>query len=341
MSKPAQQEMPERILHKQRLRNICSWTLYRVCDVGLSWKAVIFLCTIGVVVFIFIGRIGSFATGLLLFTLRRYFRIRRHDVLCNTKEMFSHHFLAVNPGFNEMKWNDVASKMNTDLYAQSCWRARNFFSTGDECHSSFREYVLKPSLTPVSAVSRDAIERYKQEVSQLYERLLQEEFPSNPKFLPGSESYARFKLLISNKSFLKSILSGLFLLVWSLMIDISVLTIWICYRKVIGISNAYELHLKGKYKNLGITQRVKFLATIMHFAPRYDLEKWDHIASHMNWYLHTEAIWTGADENFVDGKECLNFYESEFIFLASKSDSSNFPDLKEIVSETNKVCAPF
>lgn len=345
MEKPVSQDMSTFVVRKSLLRNILSRTLNGVSDSCFFWKANTQLYVKEITIFMFIGILGFFVICLLLFLFRRYCRIRKHDVFSNTKEMFSHRFLEVNPAFNSNKWNDMALKMNTDLYAQGYWRSQRFFSTGQDCHNSFREYVLRPSLAPVSTVStvcHEAVERYKQDISELYECLLAEEFPSNPKFLPGNDRYGRFKILISDSGVIKSLLPELFWLAMTFAFhSTSFLKIWRSYCLIKKLSNACKLHLEKKYKVVGITQRVKFLATIMHFAPGYDLEKWDRIASHMNWYLLTQGVWTGAHEKFVDGKECLDFYQTEFIYIASNSDNSRYPDLKEIVSETNKVCAPF
>lgn len=50
------------------------------------------------------------------------------------------------------------------------------------------------------------------------------------------------------------------------------LKFWRSHGPIKKFSHAYKLHLEKKYKVLCITRRVRFLATIMHFAPRYDVK---------------------------------------------------------------------
>ncbi|CAR27508.1 ZYRO0C18590p [Zygosaccharomyces rouxii] len=341
MEKHLDQKEPKPIPLEYSFRRILRSIVHNVCDFDLSWQVIISLCVIEVVVFTYIGYIGAVVIGLLFFLLRHQFRIRKDKVLSNTKEMFSRNVLAVNPGLDTKKWHEVASKMNNEFYEQDYWRSRHFFCDGDECHNSFREHILRPSVISAPDVSLEAVKRYSQATNEVYKKFLQDEFPSNPKSLPGNERYGRFMRLISDRGFLKNVRSPLGFAVLELANDsYSMITIWLLYYNFKDIFGAYESHIKEKYKAVDITQRVKFLATVMHFAPGDDLEKWDRIASHMNWYLRVEGIWTHAHEKFADGKECLDFYESQFMLLPLKSEDTSYSDLKDIVRETNKVCAP-
>lgn len=341
MEKHVDKEQAKTMPLKVTFKNILRWTIHELCDFDLSWNVVVPWCVLEGVVFTYTSYIHALLLGLLLFYLRYQLRIRKNDVLSDTKEMFSRDVLAVNPGLDTAKWNEVAAKMNNELYEQHYWRSRQFFFDEDECHRSFREYILKPSSTPLSDASSEAVKLYNEATNELYKNFLQDVFPSNTKSLPGNERYGRTMWLISNKSFLKHALPELGILASSLASGkLSPTGIFLCYICAIRIHNAYKSHLEGKYKSLGITQRVRFLAAVMHFAPGDDPKKWDHIAAHMNWYLRIKGTWTDSHENFFNGKECLDFYESQFMLLPLKPDNFGYPDLKEIVNETNKVCAP-
>lgn len=97
--------------------------------------------------------------------------------------------------------------------------------------------------------------------------------------------------------------------------------------------------IQGKqFSFLDVVPRVKFLATIMHFAPGSDISKWDEIAGHMNYYLSSKKDWDIPRGCFSEGKDCLNFYKTAFEPLINRNKRGGYLELGDIVLETNKLC---
>lgn len=94
----------------------------------------------------------------------------------------------------------------------------------------------------------------------------------------------------------------------------------------------------SNYEPLNVSNKVKFLATIMQVAPGGDIEKWDQVARFMNYYLTMVGVWNIPHKKFFDGKECRNFYKSTFEPLASRNKGQKGFEFVHIVRETNKVC---
>lgn len=62
------------------------------------------------------------------------------------------------------------------------------------------------------------------------------------------------------------------------------------------------------------------------------------MARRMNYYLHEKGVWRRPEENFFDGKECSDFYKSQFEPLTSASTKLFYMEFRGIVQETNKIC---
>ena len=188
----------------------------------------------------------------------------------------------------------------------------------------------------------EAAERYRQAVNKCFDDFLQDK-PYGCGSKLGRELNVK---LASDRGFtiptficiisfsLLSMSDGRKRLKWLTNINKVGLFVFFCVTFV----SIYKGRGMVKYKALGVLHRIKFLATAMQHAPGNDLEKWDHIARHMNYYLHEKGVWRRPEENFFDGKECLDFYRSQFEPLASASTKLFYVELRDIVQETNKVC---
>lgn len=107
-----------------------------------------------------------------------------------------------------------------------------------------------------------------------------------------------------------------------------------CY----SMARTYKERGTVKLSTLRLSDRIKFLATIMQHSPGNDLEKWDDIARHMNYYLHEKGVRKRPEENFFNGKECLNFYRTQFEPLTSGSTELFYIEFRDLVRETNEAC---
>lgn len=66
-----------------------------------------------------------------------------------------------------------------------------------------------------------------------------------------------------------------------------------------------------KYRALGILDKIRFLAVIKLLAPGNDIGGWDHIARHMNYYLHEKGLWNRQRKPFSKGGNVRIFTDSD------------------------------
>ncbi|GAV49370.1 hypothetical protein ZYGR_0P00130 [Zygosaccharomyces rouxii] len=313
------------ILPVYSFRNSFTWTLHEASRNSPLIFALPFLLGIALASF---GRkvaICLIVIGLLMIILADWPPLHKNYVLSQNKELFSTIVLAVDPGVEATKWREAASKMNTALYEQGFWKTLNFFFNEKECRDGFREHVLK--LLPSSEASK----RYRQAISKLFMSFL-DDVPSEFDILPRYRFYEYF----SNKCFM----FGVLMLAISSAIGIpdeakrTMYSIY-AYNTVMYLYGA----IQGKqFSFLDVVPRVKFLATIMHFAPGSDISKWDEIAGHMNYYLSSKKDWDIPRGCFSEGKDCLNFYKTAFEPLINRNKRGGYLELGDIVLETNKLC---
>lgn len=185
--------------------------------------------------------------------------------------------------------------------------------------------------TSTPDVVYEAVARYHQAVDVLFKYLVQKE----PSFdlLQSDMHYKRFY-----KGFVVHVMFILCSSVFLYILEENPIgkVFWVVYP-ILTIHSIYKGQDRLKYRLLDVTQRVKFLAIITYFMPNGSLDKWDQVAQYMNQYFHSEGAWKRPQENFYDGKECLNFYKTEFEPLAAGSKERPFIGLRGVVAETNKV----
>ncbi|CAR27517.1 ZYRO0D00352p [Zygosaccharomyces rouxii] len=284
--------------------------------------------------------IGVYLTGMFLSMIYILFLLRyicRDDSKpFSNVELLRDTVLAVDPGVDARKWDIVTSKVNYVLYDNGYRRTPYYFFNRSHCWSVSHHYILR--------FDSEAAERYRQAVNKCFDDFLQDK-PYGCGSKLGRELNVKlasdrgftiptFICIISFSFSLLSMNDSRKRLKWFTNINKVGLFVFFCVTFV----SIYKGRGMVKYKALGVLHRIKFLATAMQHAPGNDLEKWDHIARHMNYYLHEKGVWRRPEENFFDGKECLDFYRSQFEPLASASTKLFYVELRDIVQETNKVC---
>ncbi|CAI7151012.1 BEM_collapsed_G0024230.mRNA.1.CDS.1 [Saccharomyces cerevisiae] len=77
--------------------------------------------------------------------------------------------------------------------------------------------------------------------------------------------------------------------------------------------------------SMKVEHRMQFLSTIISEHQKSDVNCWDQIAKKMNVYLFEQKV-SGSDVFFLDGADCVRFFERNFLrYLPSRK--SSHPDL--------------
>ncbi|GAV52729.1 hypothetical protein ZYGR_0AI00110 [Zygosaccharomyces rouxii] len=276
----------------------------------------------------------------LVLSIKFWLSYKRYDVASMEKVNLAQAVLTMHPGVEEEKWDKVAYKMNAIFFQHCSWATPDFFFSGQQCQSYFREHVLKPFLQgkicpgeTESDTLIDAVVSYLAGVHAIFEEFLKTgpvtpslKFQILPKNKYGghftflrrrynsSGTYEKLKIC---RHFARSVSHqenpGIILSLISAMFNLYNLLIVSDYNT--------------KYYKLDVIDRLKFLSFVIATAPGVDMERWDQVAMKMNQYLHTRNSKTGGRrESFFDGKQYLDFFIKEFKPLVADKNTFSFSE---------------
>lgn len=265
--------------------------------------------------------------------------------------------LVVNPGFDTKQWDKVAYEINKILNEENNWNTPLFFFNGLHCFDIFRSYILTPYFQgkfneTEKNVIRLAVNQYLQAINAGFVAFLEEdlpELPSKPKSLPNFCRKPKMGFLLTylprGLPILSVIQSGYYMFEagayhnpWLLFLSAYLLVFSYFLDKICSKDNLVALKRRELYSKLNVESKLKFLAAIVCAGPGGDLYAWNNIAQCMNQYLHDEGIWKTEDENFFDGKDCLEFFTTDLQPLVSEHNNARYPELRDLVIEAVNVC---
>ncbi|AQZ17533.1 YHL044W [Zygosaccharomyces parabailii] len=355
-------EKYEQLLPKDLFRNRFTWSLHEVLKHYLP-SVISFLCLLVACILISADYFGNSEIKVISIVVciavalsfpPIWFFTERRRIISQHKVEMAEAYLAAAEESRDEPWNQLAHKMNHFCSEGLYWNTSNFFFDERQCSASFRTCLLIPFHQEISEKNfihdkknpiQNAVASYQQSTNLTFtnfmENLLGEPAPKQTA-LPRDKYWSK---LTFHKKFFTSWKFFCLMLLVCRHIESSVRLkrpskLLSASSYIIHAVIYYSIYCNSKRNKLGVKARCKFLATIISVAPGCDTEKWDIVAMHMNQYLHDEEIWRGEQENFFDGRDCMDFFSKQFKPLASVKKSSAYPELKAFVVDALEVCEP-
>ncbi|CAR27513.1 ZYRO0D00242p [Zygosaccharomyces rouxii] len=252
--------------------------------------------------------------------------------------------LKSNPGLDIEKWDEIANRLNSSFYQEHMWNTPYFFYDGQQGQLAFRNNVLRPYLEGKfeDISDKDKIQSakfYLQSINENFKLSLKDNLPES--FLNSElprDTYRNKSMLHSRHLFMGIIfLRRQYQILLGIVMGLfqkSFFSLFCCifWDQIFSRDNWSFYWLV--YPEMGIMQGIKFLAIITKVSPGEELDKWDQIARYMNQYLSEEYKHL-PNNNFFDGKHCLDCYQACFKPL-SVGNSLVYGELKEIVEFTKR-----
>ncbi|GAV56450.1 hypothetical protein ZYGR_0DG00100, partial [Zygosaccharomyces rouxii] len=219
------------------------------------------------------------------------------------------------------------------FFQHRSWATPDFFFSGQQCQTNFREHVLKPYLQGTihpgeteSDIIHTAVGSYLAGVHGVFEEFLRAsptipslKFQSLPRDRYGGHLLF-LRRFYNSTSIITTLYRRFFVdkVITRIIPQSAILPYEIIYDTYTLVLSVYNT----KYYKLDVIDRLKFLSFLIATAPGVDMEKWDQVAMKMNQYLHTRNSKTGRRrESFFDGKQCLDFFMKEFKPLVSDKNT--------------------
>ncbi|AQZ15906.1 hypothetical protein BZL39_J00720 [Zygosaccharomyces parabailii] len=352
-------ETCEQLLPKDLFKNRFTWGLHEVRKYYLP-SVMPFLCLLVAYILISVDCFGNSRTRIISITLcivvafcfpPIWFFTERRRIISQHRVKIAEAFLMVNEESKNEPWNQVACQMNQFFFEGRYWNTSNFFFDDKQFSASFRKHLLIPFHQGISENNfihdkknpiHNAIASYQQLTNLTFANFMKNFMvESAPEQTALPRDKYRNKLTFHKKYFTSWMFLGLMLVVsYSIVSSVRSKKPSNLLSTASHIFDAfvyYSFYCNHKRNKLGVKSMCKFLATIISVAPGCDTKRWDIVAMHMNQYLHNEEIWRGEQENFFDGRDCMDFFSKGLKPLASE-ESSAYPELKTFVCDALKVC---